>query len=139
MAKIPAVVITQEDLNMWDELNKQIGKLKAAEMLLRMKIFHTLFPTPVEGTNSLPLTEGWVIKAKYPISRKVLADVALTAAAHLREAGIRFDELVIYKPELAVGEYRKLTAEQCVLFDQILEVKPGSPQLEIVLPKRAIA
>lgn len=138
MSAIPANAVTQEDLETWSKLQKQLGDLKSAEMLLRIKIFKGLFPAPVEGTNSVPLgTEGWVIKAKYPISRK--PDVALLTARapELRAAGIVLEDVIRTIPELATGEYRKLTDEQRHLLDQVMEVKPGSPALEIVLPKRA--
>lgn len=138
MTQIPANAVTQEDLNAWSEMQKQLGALKSAEMLLRTKIFKGLFPNPVEGTNSVPLgTEGWQIKAKYPINRK--PDVALLTARaqELREAGIPLDSVIRAVPELATGEYRKLTDEQRYLLDQVMEIKPGSPALEIVLPKRA--
>lgn len=140
MTQIPANAVTQEDLNAWSEMQKQLGALKSAEMLLRTKIFKGLFPNPVEGTNSVPLgTEGWQIKAKYPINRK--PDVALLTARaqELREAGIPLDSVIRAVPELATGEYRKLTDEQRHLLDQVMEIKPGSPALEIVLPKRAKA
>lgn len=138
MSAIPANAVTQEDLTKWSELQKQLGDLKSAEMLLRTKIFKGLFPAPVEGTNSIPLgTEGWVIKAKYPINRK--PDVALLTARapELRAAGIVLEDVIRTIPELATWEYRKLTDEQRHLLDQVMEVKPGSPALEIVLPKRA--
>ena len=140
MAQIPQNTVTQEDLNSWSEMQKQLGALKSAEMLLRMKIFKGLFPAPVEGTNTVPLgTEGWVIKAKYPINRK--PDVALLTARaqELRDAGIVLEDVIRTVPELATGEYRKLTEEQQKLLDQVMEVKPGSPAIEIVLPKRAKA
>lgn len=138
MTAIPANAVTQDDLNQWSELQRQLGALKSAEMLLRIKIFKGLFPAPVEGTNSIPLgDEGWVIKAKYPINRK--PDVALLTARaqELRDAGIVLEDVIRTVPELATGEYRKLTDEQRNLLDQVMEVKPGSPALEIVLPKRA--
>ena len=138
MSAIPANAVTQEDLNAWSQLQKQLGDLKSAEMLLRTKIFKGLFPNPVEGTNSVPLgTEGWVIKAKYPINRK--PDIALLTARapELRAAGIVLEDVIRTIPELATGEYRKLTDDQRHLLDQVMEVKPGSPALEIVLPKRA--
>lgn len=138
MAKIPENPVTQADLNAWSEMNKQLGLLKSQEMLLRTKIFKGLFPEPKEGTNSVPLgTEGWVIKAQHKITRT--PDVALLTAkaAELREAGIPLDTVIRTIPELATGEYRKLTEEQQKLMDSVMTVKPGSPALEIVLPKRA--
>lgn len=140
MTAIPANAVTQADLDSWNQMQMQLAALKSAEMLLRTKIFKGLFPNPVEGTNSVPLgTEGWVIKAKYPITRK--PDVALLTAkaAELREAGIVLEDVIRTIPELAAGEYRKLTDDQRHLLDQVLEIKPGSPSLEIVLPKRAKA
>lgn len=140
MTAIPANAVTQADLDSWNQMQTQLAALKSAEMLLRIKIFKGLFPNPVEGTNSVPLgTEGWVIKAKYQITRK--PDVALLTAkaAELRKAGIVLEDVIRTIPELAVGEYRELTDDQRHLLDQVLEIKPGSPSLEIVLPKRAKA
>ena len=138
MAKIPENSVTQEDLNEWAAMSKQLGELKSKEMLLRMKIFKGLFIDPVEGTNSVPLgTEGWVIKAKYPINRKIDVALLTARAAELREAGIPVDSVVRTVPELAVAEYRKLSEDMQKLFDSVMEVKPGAPALEIVLPKRA--
>lgn len=119
-------------------MQQKLATLKSQESLLRSKIFKGLFPNPVEGTNSVPLgTEGWVIKAKHTISRS--PDIALLTAKapELRAAGIVLEDVIRTKPELATGEYRKLTDEQRHLMDQVLEIKPGSPALEIVLPKRA--
>lgn len=138
MAKIPENTVTQADLNEWAVLNKQLGEIKSKEMLLRMKIFKGLFLNPVEGTNTVPLgTEGWVIKAKYPINRKIDVALLTARAPELRAAGIPVDDIVRIVPELAVAEYRKLSEDMQKLFDSVMEVKPGSPSLEIVLPKRA--
>jgi hypothetical protein len=138
MAKIPENTVTQDDLNKWSQLQTQLGLLKAEEALLRSKIFKAAFPNPVEGTNTYPLSQGWVLKATYPISRKCDVASLVALAPELREAGIKLEDVVRYKPELAVGEYKKLTDEQRHLFDRVLEIKPGSPQMEILLPKRAV-
>ena len=139
MSTIPENQLTQDDFNQWAKVTEQLGKLKATEMLLRMKIFRVMFPNPVEGTNSVNLTDGWVLKAKYPINRKVLEDILVARTKEFKEAGLKLNNLIVRNPELAVAEYRKLTAEELKLFDQALEIKPGSPALEIVLPKRAKA
>ena len=44
---------------------------------------------------------------------------------------ISVDRVVRMTPELAVKEWRTLTAEQHKVFDSILEVKPSSPQVTI--------
>lgn len=138
MTHIPPNVVTQEDLNAWSTMTQQLSALKSAEMLLRVKIFKGLFPNPVEGTNSVPLgTEGWEVKAKYPINRKIDVALLTAMAPQLREAGIVLQDVIRTTPELVIGEYRKLTEAQHKLFDQAMDIKPGSPALEIVLPKRA--
>ena len=137
MAVIPADTITMEDLNQWNTMHQQLAALKSSEMLLRMRIFKGMFEDPHEGTNTVPLAQGWVIKATYPITRK--PDVALLTAAtgELRAAGIPLDSVIIYKPEVAVREYKKLSDAHRNLIDRVLDIKPGSPQMEIVLPARA--
>ncbi len=137
MTLIPPNEVTQEDLNTWSSLTQQLAALKAQEMLLRMKIFRGKFPNPVEGTNTVPLAEGWVIKATYPIGRKPDLALLIARAQELREKGVPVDTLIKSVPEVVISEYRKITPEQRHLFDQILEIKPGSPQMEITLPKRA--
>ena len=139
MTAIPVNTATQEDLTLWHAMQSQLSALKAQEALLRSKIFKSFFPNPIEGTNTAPLAEGWVIKATYPITRKPDAALLVSMGPELRAAGIRMDEVIRYKPEVAITEYKKLTEEQRHLMDRVLEIKPGSPQMEIMLPKRAKA
>lgn len=127
---------TQEDLNEWWRIAQELDKLKPAEMQLRKKIYATYFQAPEEGTNKCPLTQGWVLKAQCVITRKVDKPLLTTNKAELEAAGIAVDSLVEWKPELKVSEYRKLSDEQRKLFDKCLDIKEGSPQLDIVLPKR---
>jgi hypothetical protein len=124
-------------MNLWYELQKQLEIVKTQEMALRKKIFAAHYPNPVEGTNTVPLTDGWVLKANYPITRKVDKALLSNHVARLRTLGIAMDDLIDYKPELVLPFYRRLTDEQMKAFDEILIIKPGSPALEIVLPKSA--
>jgi len=137
MTNIPANTVTPEDLVEWDRLKQKLNKVKAAEMLLRQKIFAAYFPAPKEGTNDAPLAAGWILKGKYTINREVDLGALGALRPQLVKAGIKADDLVQYKPSLVLKEYRTLTAEQVQLFDQVLIVKPGSPALEIVLPAKA--
>lgn len=136
MAQIPDNPVTQQDMFDWYELTKELTRIKATEMLLRIKIFKHYFPLPEEGTNSADLADGYVLKGVHKIDRKI--DVAaLTVLKDLfAEKLIKIDDLVKWDPALKVKEYRELTAEQIQLFDRCLIVKPGSPALEIVLPKK---
>lgn len=148
MTNIPDNTVTQEDLEAWFVMKKKLSDLKAAEGLLRAKIFNHYFPDPVEGTNSVPLADDYVLKGVHSITRKL--DIGVLQALSTSETdinheletpfeqhGINVDKLVEYKPSLVMKEYRTLTAEQAVFFDQCLDVKPGSPTLSIVLPKKA--
>ena len=136
MTTLPEHTVTVQDLVEWEALAQQLKRVKAAEMLLRMKIFHGFFPNPVEGTNDVPLQNGYVLKGKYSITREVDNAAFQVLAETLRGAGIFTDKMVQYKPSLVKLEYNKLTAEQQHLFDQCLIIKPGSPALEIVLPAK---
>lgn len=148
MAEIPENAVTAADLAEWYRLQAELGKLKSAEALLRSKIFKHYFPAPTEGTNKFELNDGTgaVLKATHVINRSIDPGAldALKAAQHEAAPGsnvpkLPLDELVRYKPELAVSEYRKLTDEERIFFDQCLIIKPGSPQMEISIPKKAKA
>lgn len=136
MSQIPQNTVTQDDINEWYKLNEELGKIKAKELLLRNKIFKGMFLNPEEGTNTLPLSAGWVIKGKMVINRSVDRAALSTLTPELQEKGINISQLIEYKPELKLSEYRKLTAEQQRDFDHVLVIKPGTPGLEIMLPKK---
>jgi len=136
MAEIPENAVTQADLAKWYELADQLKKIRAQEMTLRKKIFGNAFPDPKEGTNSYELGDGYVLKAQHKLDRNIDPGALDALKEKLRENHINPDVLVQYKPSLVLKEYRTLTDEERALFDQCLIVKPGSPSLEIVLPKR---
>lgn len=139
MTLIPENQVTQADLAEWYKLQEELKKVKAREMLLRTKIFGYFFASPVEGTNSYDLPDGYVLKGKHTINREVDAGTLVALRDKFAESGISADALVQWKPSLKLKEYRELTAEQMHMFDQCLIIKPGSPALEIVLPKKRAA
>lgn len=147
MAELPEDKVTVQDVFAWYEMQDQLSKLKAKETLLRQRVFKGLFKTPEEGTNTLPLTalyaeagmpdDGHVLKAAHKLNRNV--DKALltnlTPKIQTEFKGINLDTLIEWKPDLKIGVYRKLTTEEQHMVDQFLTVKPGMPDLEVVLPK----
>lgn len=139
MVEIPENEVTQADLAEWYKMQEDMKKLRAREMLLRQKIFKFYFPNPDEGTNNHNMPDGYVLKGKHTINRDVDPGAFQVLRKTFEEAGIHPDALVQYKPSLVKREYNTLTEEQKRLFDQALIVKPGSPALEIVLPKRRAA
>lgn len=140
MTTVPANQVTMEDMVEWQRLQAELAKVKAKEMLLRRKIYDSMFPSANEGTNTLPLAQGWVLKGKRVISREIDLPVLQAFAVEngpLHQAGIRADDLVDWKPVLKLAQYRTLTAEQLAVFDQCLTIKDGAPGLEIMLPAAA--
>lgn len=127
---------TPEDLAAWYVAQEALRKAKDTELALRLKIFKDKFRAPVEGINKYDLPDGYVLKGTHVINRKVDEPALITLRPIFQEKGLKVDELVQFKPELRTGEYRKLTEEQRMMFDQVLIIKPGTPSLEIVLPKR---
>ena len=138
MTTVPPNELGPKDLADWYKLQEQLKKIKIAEMFLRKKIFNALFPDPKEGTNSHTLPDGFVVKGVHSFTREVDPATLTACADLLRENGIRSEQLVKWDPSLKKAEYNKLTAEQQQVFDQVLIIKPGSPSLEIVKPKKAV-
>lgn len=147
MSAIPEDVLTASDLFVWYEMQDKLATLKRAESLMRARIFRHLFPLPKEGTNSLELDTlpmlsglaptGNVIKCVHKIQRDIDVAALTTLTPKFQENKLPLAALVKYTPELVLKEYRKLTEEESQLFDQALIVKPGSPQIDIVLPAAA--
>jgi hypothetical protein len=141
--------VTPAELSKWYLLKKQLGEVKSAEAMMRSRIAKFFFPTPDEGTNTHPLKDGTGanLKMVHTIDRKVdegeleALREAMSAAEedptnNLHGLELDFTKLVVWKPELKLAEYRKLTDAQREVFDRILVVKPGMPQLDITIPKR---
>lgn len=139
MTEVPGV--TQADLITWFKMQEELSKLKVAESLLRKRIFAHYFTNPTEGVNNHPLDDGYVLKGGHVINRKVVeADLEALQAAMKAEGAnlpkLPINKLVKWKPELVKSEYNKLSDEDKLVFDRALEIKPGSPTLDIVKPKR---
>lgn len=157
MAEIPKDEVTLNDLYAWYESKKKLAALKASEHLIRMRVFKHFFKSPKEGTNTVELEGGYELKAVQPIDRKI-EEKELKALAALKvidcldqlkalnvrieeldpqaflvnAVGINLTKLVVWKPELSISEYRKLTDVQAAIFDRVLIVKDGSPQMDVV-------
>jgi hypothetical protein len=153
---IPPDQVCVEDLAEWEHAKEELERVKTLENVLRMKIFRGLFPGAREGTNNVRLPTGDLIKADNKINRSVdqerLDHLKQYKVGDMREwltslgidvAGLnpdtpvievlklRLDQLIEYKPGLVTKEYRTLTKEQQAVFDSVLDIKPGTPQLSI--------
>lgn len=132
----PEAPATQKDIERWYILTEQLTPLKEEEMKLRKKIFGTYFPTPKEGINDVPMSDGYVMKGTYKIDRKIVEEALVTCMAEFKEAKLPLKELIVMKPSLSIKAYKDLEPAQQRIFDKALEIKPSAPTLEIVKPKR---
>jgi hypothetical protein len=138
MARIPEQVqLTPEQafeqLQVWFTLRQQLQKLKQTEVLARKDMVAFYFHNPVEGTNRVDLGGGFELKLTYGYDRKVdEAALQNVTAEQVKKLKLPMDELIRWKPELSVTAYRALNAEQQKFVDGLLDIKEGSPQLEIV-------
>ena len=105
------------------------------ERELRQQVADAFFPSPVEGTNTSKLENGWVIKSVHKLDRKVDEAVLPAVLLELRKHNINADLLFRYKPELNTKPYRELTKENRQLVDGALTIKPGLPTVTLVPPK----
>jgi hypothetical protein len=137
--------ITPADVARWYVMQEELTKLKAAEVMLRTRIFKHYFPTPTEGSagNKYELNDGTgaIVQGDHTINRKVVETEMEALKEAIKAEGsnlpkLPFAKLVRWKPELAKAEYNKLTAEEKAVFDRCLEIKPGTPALEVKIPKR---
>lgn len=136
MATVPANNVTQADIEAWYVLKGELAKVKSQEMMLRKKIFGSFFPSPKEGTNSQDIGGGWVIKGGYTLNRDFDRGQLDALGPVLFEQGIPMPDLVTFEPKLVLRNYRLLTAEQKLAFDEVLIIKPGTASLDIVMPAK---
>jgi hypothetical protein len=134
---------TPQDLANWFNMKAELARLKSAEAMLRSRIFKHYFPTPIEGTNTAELGDGTgaQIKATHVINRDIDEGALDAFSKSMKEAGSNQPQLplgllVEWKPRLVLKQYRELTEEERNAFDQCLIIKPGSPQMEIKIPKK---
>lgn len=146
MVEIPQDEVTAVDIADWYTLKQELGRLKAKEALLRMRIFRAFFKDPKEGMNNFELsklgdTTGALLKATHVINREVDIGAmdalrAATSAEGYNGPKLDFGKLLRFKPEVVTKEYRTLTDEERHLFDTALVIKPGSPTVDVEIPKR---
>ena len=102
-----------ERLQAWYQKNAQLKTLKTHEHLERVALAEYYFPQANEGTNRLPLGGGFDLKLQHGYRYTVTdEDLDQVAAKDIKRLKLPWDDLFVYKPELKLSEYRKLTPEQ---------------------------
>lgn len=139
MTAIPPNQITPNDIAEWVRLKAQLDSVKASEMLMRKRIFGAFFPDPREGSNNFVLPDERKLTATHVIDRQI-------DPAALQVYGKKWQDeknplaamgstLIKWEPKLVIKPYRELTDENRKEFDNVLTIKPGSPQLKLTEAK----
>jgi len=148
MVDIPENEVTEKDVAAWYSVAEQLKKVKASEILLRLRVFNGFFKTPDEGVNNHTMSDGFILGGSRKISREVDEPVlrlmmapkaadpttGLMGPSELEEHQMDVNKLIVWKPELKLSEYRKLTDAQRLVFDKLLTIKDGTPALEVKKP-----
>ncbi|MGE4486336.1 MAG: hypothetical protein AB7C95_00750 [Synergistaceae bacterium] len=115
----------------WTKAKADLAKAKDREMNLRKSITTELFPSPVEGVNTHELGKGYKIKMTHKLNRTIDEAALASVLERLPQA----EECVKMKPSLAIKKFKALKDEDRLIFEECLVTKPGSPTLELVIPK----
>ena len=126
----------------WLKAKKALEKAKDIESAAREAMVKAAFPNGLaEGVNTFELGGKWKLKISGVVTRSV-DEAALPSI--LDRIAKKFDgydakELIKYKPELKVGDYKKLPDNIRKMFDNALIIKgtgETSPQVKIEEAKR---
>lgn len=124
-------------LDTWEKVALLQAQIKEAEMEMRLRLFQGAFANPKEGTNTHVLPDGRAIKGQFKVNRYIDEAALPSTLQALREHGVaNTDALVRYKPELAKSEWNSLSDEARLMFSPAIVATPGTPSLEIVIPKK---
>lgn len=147
------------NLALWYQKSATLKALRDEEMELRNKVTQYFFPDGLsEGVNDCEMPEGWKLKVTGVINRKVNVETIPAITAEFAEAQkhlpeeeqVDISEFIKYKPEIAISSYKgliknvQLTSGQTqehfkkllTIFDQVLTITDGSPQVELIEPKK---
>lgn len=148
------------EIEHWLNSKPVLESAKQNEMDLRNKVSATCFPTPKKGTQRYALGGGFNVKLVYGLTytlgdkdklsdegvkvpiRKQIEDLEQAIIDKHGEAGLQLvKRLISWKPELSGSEYEKLDPENPLelevraMIDEVLTIKPASPQLTFEEPK----
>lgn len=122
----------------WYNAKKELDAVKKLEGELRIEMINTFYPKGLaKGVNKADLEGGFQMKATPAYNYKLdEAKLPIVLKGIKEKFKINLPLLVKTKLELSVGEYGKLSDEVKEAFNDCLTITNGTPQVEIVLPKR---
>lgn len=130
-----ATVVPGDMIKEWLRLKVAKNEAEYAELTMRRAIIETFFAGQAEGSKTKKDTDGNSIGATIVVNRTIDKELLTVRAPQFAEQGIALDALIRYKPELVVGVYKKLSDQQRAVFDEVLTITDGTPQLKCEPPK----
>ena len=132
------------DVVAWHELHEQLTDLKARELQARQKVIAKYFADAKgDGTKTTDLGRGFTLAATFRTSYSLDPDKAREAQDKIAAQGDLGVELatrvVRWKPELRVGEFKKLPPAFERIIRKALTISSGTPSLELREPKAKAA
>ena len=123
-------------LAQWQDERLKLAFFGKRELELRTLLFNATFPSPGEGTQKHTLPDGRTIKGQYKINRTIDEAALPAVLTHMRELGVaNADALVKYKPTLVKREWNSLGHDARLAFSPAVIASPGTPTLDVELPK----
>lgn len=130
----------------WREAQIGVANATVYERALRMKIVELGFPAEFaamntsEGTKNLEIGGGWKLQAVFKQNYSLPNfDTVRKTLTQIRELGTNegqaaYERCVKFKPELAIGEYKKTSGEPRRILDTIVTMKPGLTEVKLIEP-----
>lgn len=139
-------------LGQWNEMKKYISEQMKPyldkEREIRQTLFDGLFPDAEEGTNYFELSDGWKLKAEYPVERtfdQPLMPAAFEGLPPEYQTPGHADCVIRWKPEVNTKVFKALVqkgvegdkeaAAHASKIEMAIVSKPGSVTLTLVPPK----
>lgn len=131
--------LTAEQLTLidnWSTSKIEADRYKQLESSLRDQVVLTIFSsTKEEGSESIEIVNGWLLKATKKLDYKLSNDQEqITALVALLDKDVA-TKLIKWKPDLSIGTYKNLDKETQILLNGCLTIKPAKPSLELIPPK----
>lgn len=117
----------------WYNAKQALAVAAKEENEARLALVAIAFPTPLEGVNNQPLSNGYVLagtfRNNYTLDNKLVEQTLKQLPKAIAQ------RLVSWDAKLKVGAYKALEPAHKAIVNEVLTIKPGLPALELIPPK----
>lgn len=119
----------------WTTAKAQAAIYSNLERTLRDQITATLFDEAIKtGTEYLPLANGYRLQCVKTETYNVKGDEEVIRTILEKLPPTVANMVVKWKPTLSKPTFDSLSDEERALFNDVMEIKPGAPQVKMVSP-----